>query len=93
MQIVFTSQFFILFTILMTGYFSEGKRTAIFLGEEVVKYHKTLTTYINSLLQTGFEICELIEPQPSEMMLDTIPEMQDELRRPMMLLISAKKKS
>ena len=35
-------------------YFSEGKRTAIFLGEEVVKYHKTLTTYINSLLQTGF---------------------------------------
>ena len=73
-------------------YFSEGKRTAIFLGE-VVKYHKTLTTYINSLLQTGFEICELIEPQPSEMMLDTIPEMQDELRRPMMLLISAKKKS
>lgn len=74
-------------------YFSEGKRTAIFLGEEVVKYHKTLTTYINSLLQTGFEICELIEPQPSEMMLDTIPEMQDELRRPMMLLISAKKKS
>ncbi|MEO5417876.1 SAM-dependent methyltransferase, partial [Bacteroides thetaiotaomicron] len=26
-------------------------------------------------------------------MLDTIPEMQDELRRPMMLLISAKKKS
>ena len=74
-------------------YFSEGKRTAIFLGEEVVKYHKTLTTYINSLLQTGFEICELIEPQPSEMMLDTIPEMQDELRRPMMLLVSAKKKS
>ena len=72
-------------------YFSEGKRTAVFLGEEVVKYHKTLTTYINSLLQTGFEICELIEPQPSEMMLDTIPEMQDELRRPMMLLISAKK--
>lgn len=58
-----------------------------------MKYHKTLTTYINSLLQTGFEICELIEPQPSEMMLDTILEMQDELRRPMMLLISAKKKS
>ena len=47
-------------------YFTEGKRTAVFLGEEVVKYHKTLTTYINGLLQTGFEICELIEPQPDE---------------------------
>ena len=74
-------------------YFTEGKRTAIFLGEEVVKYHKTLTTYINGLLQTGFEICELIEPQPDERLLDTIPGMKDELRRPMMLLISAKKKS
>lgn len=74
-------------------YFAEGKRTAVFLGEEVTKYHKTLTTYINNLLQTGFEICELIEPQPDEVMLDTIPEMKDELRRPMMLLISAKKKS
>lgn len=73
-------------------YFAEGKRVAVFLGEEIFKYHKTLTTYINGLLQTGFEICELIEPQPSEVMLDTIPEMKDELRRPMMLLISAKKK-
>ena len=25
-------------------YFTEGKRRAVFLGEEVVKYHKTLTT-------------------------------------------------
>lgn len=74
------------------GYFTEGKRTAVFLGEEVTKYHKTLTTYINNLLQTGFEIRELIEPEPDEKMLNTIPGMQDELRRPMMLLISARKK-
>lgn len=72
-------------------YFTEGRRTAVFLGEEVIKYHKTLTTYINGLLQTGFEICELIEPQPDESLLDIIPGMKDELRRPMMLLISANK--
>lgn len=77
----------------MDRYFSEGKRTAVFLGEEVTKYHKTLTTYINGLLTAGFEICELIEPEPDKVMLDSIPEMKDELRRPMMLLISAKKKS
>ena len=46
----------------------------------------------DSLLQAGFEIFELIEPQPNEVMLNTIPEMKDELRRPMMLLISARKK-
>ena len=39
----------------------------------------------DSLLQAGFEIFELIEPQPNEVMLNTIPEMKDELRRPMML--------
>ncbi len=73
-------------------YFYECKRKAVFLGEEVQKYHKTLTTYINGLLQNGFEIRELIEPEPDKIALETIPEMTDELRRPMMLLISAEKK-
>ncbi len=73
-------------------YFEEGVRTANFLGEEVTKYHKTLTTYINDLLKNGFEIKEVIEPMPEESMLKDNLEMQDELRRPMMLLISAKKK-
>ena len=49
-------------TRIVDPYFSEGKPKATLLGEKVIKYHKTLTTYINSLLQTGLEICELIEP-------------------------------
>ncbi|WP_315120548.1 class I SAM-dependent methyltransferase [uncultured Clostridium sp.] len=73
-------------------YFTEGIRKANFLGKEVIKYHKTLTTYINSLIMSGFEITKIVEPKPEESMLKNIPEMQDELRRPMMLLISAKKK-
>lgn len=73
-------------------YFDSGLRKATFLGEEVVKYHKTLTTYINGLIQGGFEITGLIEPEPNEEMLETIPGMKDELRRPMMLLVSAVKK-
>lgn len=72
-------------------YFTEGIRKATFLETEVVKYHKTLTTYINGLLLNGFEITELIEPEPDKTMLD-IPGMRDELRRPMMLLIAASKK-
>lgn len=72
-------------------YFSEGKRDAVFLGERVVKYHKTITTYLNTLLQTGFLITGIVEPQPEKTMLDLVPQMKDELRRPMMLLVSAKK--
>lgn len=73
------------------NYYYEGKREAIFLGEQVIKYHRTLTTYLNTLLQNGFELQHIIEPQPPEEMLD-IEGMKDELRRPMMLLVSAKRK-
>lgn len=73
-------------------YFTEGKRNTLFLGEQVVKYHKTLTTYLNTLLTSGFTITGLIEPQPSKEMLDAASGMEDELRRPMMLLVSAEKK-
>ena len=73
-------------------YFSEGKREAIFLGENVTKFHKTLTTYVNGLIQNGFEITGLVEPEPDKTLLDSIPGMRDELRRPMMLIISSIKK-
>lgn len=71
------------------NYFVEGKREANFLGENVIKYHKTLTTYLNGLLKSGFEIIGVVEPQPSEELLE---KMKDELRRPMMLIVSARKK-
>ena len=73
-------------------YFTEGIRKANFLGEEVIKYHKTLTTYLNTLLKSGFEITGLVEPKPAENLLHTVPGMLDELRRPMMLLVSSRKK-
>ncbi|WP_457945358.1 class I SAM-dependent methyltransferase [Caproiciproducens sp. LBM24188] len=73
-------------------YFTEGIRNAKFLDEEVIKYHRTLTTYLNSLIKIGFEITGVVEPKPAENMLNTVPGMRDELRRPMMLLVSARKK-
>ncbi len=72
-------------------YFTEGKRNTTFLGENVTKYHRTLTSYLNTLLKHHFIISEIIEPEPAPEMLKEIPEMKDELRRPMMLLISVKK--
>lgn len=72
-------------------YFIEGKRNTTFLGENVTKYHRTLTSYLNTLLKYGFRIKEITEPEPSSEMLKEIPEMKDELRRPMMLLVSAEK--
>lgn len=72
------------------NYYLEGEREALFLGERVVKYHRTLTTYLNTLLRCGFTLRRIVEPEPPEDMLD-MPGMRDELRRPMMLLVAASK--
>ena len=72
-------------------YYYEGEREAVFLGERVIKYHRTLTTYLTVLLENGFELRHIIEPQPPEEMMD-LPGMKDEMRRPMMLLVGAVKR-
>lgn len=71
-------------------YYYEGKRQAVFLGEPVIKYHRTLTTYLDTLLNSGFTLRHIVEPQPPEELMD-VPGMKDEMRRPMMLLVSAVK--
>ena len=71
------------------NYYMEGIRDAVFLGEHVTKYHRTLTTYLDTLLRSGFSLQRVVEPPPPEDMLD-LPGMRDELRRPMMLLVSAR---
>ncbi|MDM7645078.1 class I SAM-dependent methyltransferase [Lactococcus lactis] len=73
------------------NYYYEGKREVNFLGEPIIKYHRTLTGYINSLLSSGFELTNLIEPKPPIEMRE-LEEMKNEMRRPMMLLISARNK-
>lgn len=70
-------------------YYYEGKREAIFLGERVVKYHRTLTTYLETLLRNGFSLQHVVEPQPPEEMMN-LDGMKDEMRRPMMLLVAAR---
>lgn len=73
------------------NYFYGGQRDAIFLGEHVVKYHRTLTTYLNNTIKKGFCLLNIVEPMPTEEMLKSNPQMSVELRRPMMLIVIAKK--
>lgn len=72
------------------NYYLEGPREAVFLGERVTKYHRTLTTYLDTLMENGFRLARVVEPQPPEDMME-LPGMRDELRRPMMLLVSAER--
>lgn len=72
------------------NYFYPGARQTQFLGQNVTKQHHTLTQVLGGLLDTGFIIEAVQEATPPQSMLD-IPGMKDEMRRPMMLLIKAKK--
>ena len=74
------------------NYFYPGMRQTHFLGQDVIKQHHTLTQILGGLLKAGFSIEAVEEAEPSKIMLN-IPGMKDELRRPMMLLIKAKKQA
>lgn len=72
------------------NYFMSGERKTHFLGCDVVKQHHTLTQILMGLLQQGFVIEAVEEAQPPKEMMH-IAGMADELRRPMMLLVKARK--
>lgn len=71
-------------------YFLPGERQTCFLGCNVVKQHHTLTQILMGLLNNGFSLEAVVEAQPPEEIMD-LPGMKDELRRPMMLLVKARK--
>jgi len=72
------------------NYFYPGERKTIFLGQCVAKQHHTLTQILMGVIHAGFQLEHIEEAQPSEEMLH-IPGMEDEMRRPMMLLVKARK--
>ena len=47
--------------------------------------------YLEGLLDRGYRLEHVVEPQPTPEMLSQAPEMAEELRRPMMLIVSAQK--
>lgn len=72
------------------NYFITGERNTHFLGCDVAKQHHTLTQILMGLLNHGFHLEAVEEARPPKEMMD-IPGMKDELRRPMMLLVKARR--
>lgn len=62
-------------------YFNEGAYEQR-LGEEgkMILFHRTLTSYINTLIKAGFILEELVEPKPSKEMLSKYPSFEEDLR-------------
>lgn len=72
-------------------YSVEGERQTDWFVKGVVKYHRTIGTTLNALIQAGFEIKAVEEFAPSLDQIRENPALEEEIERPMMLLISAKR--
>ncbi|KAI1423338.1 methyltransferase domain protein [Xylaria sp. FL1777] len=69
------------------AYQREGMRTRTWFVEGVRKQHRTMGTYVNLLLSSGFRLTDFVEWCPSEEELNDNPGWDVELIRPTFLLM------
>jgi 2-polyprenyl-3-methyl-5-hydroxy-6-metoxy-1,4-benzoquinol methylase len=72
-------------------YFDEDVREEHWFTEGIRKAHRTFATFINGLLDAGFTVERVLEPLPSEQWFRDHSNSQDERRRPMFLMVRARK--
>lgn len=73
------------------NYQVEGIRHSTWMTDDIVKYHHTFSTILNTVIQSGFQITRIAEPQPHPDQVMEPKDRQDESRRPIFLLIAALK--
>lgn len=73
----------------VNGYSLEGERRTDWFAKSVLKYHRTLGTTLNTLIDGGFQIIRVKEFAPTSEQIQQMPQLAEELERPMMLLVSA----
>lgn len=72
-------------------YAVEGPRERTWFVGGVRRYHRTMATILNTLIEAGFKIDRVWESHPSPEWLQRHPDHAEELRRPMFLLVRARK--
>lgn len=75
----------------LANYGVEGKRETKWFVDHVEVYHRTFSTIINTLLEAGFAIEQMIEPLPTQAQLERYPDYRDLLYKPDFLLLKVKK--
>jgi ubiquinone/menaquinone biosynthesis C-methylase UbiE len=72
-------------------YSQEGRRESHWFIDGVVKYHRTISTIINGLIDLGFTILAVQEPVASEEEEQKRPALKEERRRPPFLVVKSGK--
>jgi SAM-dependent methyltransferase len=72
-------------------YADEAPRFQTWLGGQVTKHHRRITTLISSVLDAGLTLSALDEPYPDHGSLARRPDLADHRRRPPLLIVAARK--
>lgn len=75
------------------NYGDEGVREQTWFIDGVIKYHRQLSTLLNGLMDQGFVVERVLEPEATQQALERRPNLAEERRRPPVLVISAVKPS
>lgn len=75
----------------LANYGIEGERESVWFVDHVKKYHRIFSTIMNTLIENGFTIEKMIEPLPTEEILEKYPQYKDLYHKPDFLLVKVKK--
>lgn len=75
----------------LNNYLVEGERVTSWFVDGIVKEHRTVATYVNTVIDAGLTIERIVEFGPSPEEVEEHPERADDRHRPWFLLVRASK--
>ncbi len=77
----------------LDNYLVEGERVTSWFVDGIVKEHRTVATYVNSVIDAGFALEQIVEWGPTAEDVVARPELADDRHRPWFLLVQATRSS
>ena len=75
----------------LDNYLVEGERVTNWFVDGIVKEHRTVATYVNTLIESGLVLDRIDEFGPTAEAVEARPELADDRHRPWFLLLGATK--
>ena len=75
----------------LDNYLVEGERVTNWFVDGIIKEHRTVATYVNTVIESGLVLDCLDEFGPTAEAVEARPELADDRHRPWFLLLGAMK--
>ena len=75
----------------LSNYGISGERTTTWFVDDLKIYHRTFSEILNTLTEEGFTLEKMLEPLPTEELLQKYPDHRDLFHKPDFLLVRVKK--